>query len=234
VTVPVALSAVRAGYGPLEVLHGVDLQLASGTVTALLGANGAGKTTTLRVLAGTIPVPSGTIVWDGRPVEHLSTLERVRRGLVLITEERAVFPGLSVRDNLEAFAGAPLLTAGAGAAEPALAAVWDAFPVLRDRLGQRAGSLSGGEQQMLALARALLVPPRVLLLDEISTGLAPRVVDQLYEVVADLASRAQVTLLVEQYVGRALALAEVAYVLARGEVVFAGEPAELAESGLPV
>ncbi len=213
-----ALQGARAGYGPVEVLHGVDLAVPARGVTALLGHNGAGKTTVLRVLAGLLPLSAGSVRWDGADVSALPTYDRARRGLALLPDEHGVFATLSVRDNLALF--------GDGAdPDPALAV----FPALRDRLGQRAGSLSGGERQMLSLSRALLRPVQVLLLDELSRGLAPQVVTRLYDVVADLGRQpGRSVLLVEQYVGQALRLADIAYVLRRGEVAFAGEPGELA------
>ncbi len=212
-----SLEGVRAGYGPVEVLHGVDLAVPARGVTALLGHNGAGKTTALRVLAGLLPLSAGSVRWDGTDVSDLPTFDRARRGLALLPDEHGVFATLSVRDNLTMF--------GDGAdPEPALAA----FPVLRDRLGQRAGNLSGGERQMLSLSRALLHPAQILLLDELSRGLAPQVVARLYDVVADLGRQPdRSVLLVEQYVGQALRLADIAYVLRRGEIAFAGEPGEL-------
>jgi branched-chain amino acid transport system ATP-binding protein len=216
-SVRISLRGARAGYGPVEVLHGIDLAVPARGITALLGHNGAGKTTTLRVLAGLLPLTAGAVCWDGEDVSGLPAYDRVRRGLALLPDEHGVFATLSVRDNLAVFGDG-------GASDPALAV----FPVLRDRLGQRAGSLSGGERQMLSLSRALLRPAQVLLLDELSRGLAPQVVTRLYDVVADLAREpGRSVLLVEQYVGQALRLADIAYVLRRGEVAFVGEPGEL-------
>jgi branched-chain amino acid transport system ATP-binding protein len=217
------LAGVRAGYGAVEVLHGVDLRVPQGTLTALLGPNGAGKSTLLSVVAGLIPLRSGSVRWDGRDVSRMAPDARTRAGLVLVPERRGVFPELTVRENLAIFRGP---------AESDDVAI-NAFPVLGQRLEQRAGSLSGGEQQMLAMSRALLQQPSLLLLDEISFGLAPRVVRLLFEVVAELARSGTTVVLVEQYLSDALRLAEVVYVLARGDVVFAGEPAELAGRSLP-
>jgi branched-chain amino acid transport system ATP-binding protein len=212
---------VHAGYGPVEVLHGVDLQVPRGAVTALLGANGAGKTTTMAVISGTLPVRAGAVRWAGQVVNRVATYDRAHAGMVLIPEKRGIFPDLTVRDNLAIFAHG-------GPHDDDFTPAYDAFPVLRGRLAQGAGSLSGGEQQMLAMSRALLRKPRLLLLDEISFGLAPRITAQLFEVVAELARQDTTVLLVEQYLGEALRMADVVYVLARGEVAFAGEPAELA------
>jgi branched-chain amino acid transport system ATP-binding protein len=222
-TVELELQSVRAGYGAVEVLHGIDLAVPAGALTALLGPNGAGKTTLLSVLAGLLPLRAGRVIWGGADISHAPPDARARAGMALIPERRGVFPELSVRENLEIF------TPAGASAEVAL----EAFPVLGQRLGQRAGSLSGGEQQMLAMSRALLRNPRLLLLDEISFGLAPRVTRRLFDVVAELALGGATVVLVEQYLSDALRLADVVYVLARGEVAFAGEPAELTGRALP-
>jgi branched-chain amino acid transport system ATP-binding protein len=227
-SIELSLRDVRAGYGAVEVLHGVDMDIPQGTLTALLGPNGAGKTTLLSVIAGLLPLRGGELLWAGddgveRDLRTTPADARARAGMVLIPERRGIFAQLSVKENLEIFAGAGTDQ------EPA----FSAFPVLADRLSQRAGSLSGGEQQMLAMSRALLQHPRLLLLDEISLGLAPRVTRRLFDVVAELARSGTTVVLVEQYLSDALRLAEVVYVLARGDVVFAGEPAELAGRALP-
>lgn len=220
-----AMRDVRSGYGPVEVLHGVDLDIPATGVTALLGRNGAGKTTLLATLAGLVPVRSGQVLWGGADVTTWSTRDRSRAGMLLVPERRGVFPDLSVQQNLEVF------TRGAQEQERAAAAL-EAFPVLGERLAQRAGSLSGGEQQMLAMCRVLVQRPRLVLLDEVSFGLAPRIAHQLFDVVADLGRRSTVVL-VEQYVSEALRLADLVYVLDRGVVTFAGEPGELADGALP-
>jgi branched-chain amino acid transport system ATP-binding protein len=222
VTVELALRGARTGYGAVEVLHGIDLDVPTGRLTALLGPNGAGKTTLLSAIAGLLPL-HGTIRWRGLDLAGVAPDARARLGMLLIPERRGIFGSLSVQENLEVFAGRgkPL--------EPA----FEAFPVLGQRLTQQAGSLSGGEQQMLAMSRALLQSPRLLLLDEISFGLAPRVTRQLFEVVAGLARAGTTVVLVEQYLNDALRMADVVYVLARGEIAFAGEPAELAGRQLP-
>jgi branched-chain amino acid transport system ATP-binding protein len=223
VTIELSVRGLRAGYGAVEVLHGVDLDVPSGAVTALLGPNGAGKTTLLSVLAGLLRPTAGSLRWQDRDLVHLSPDARARDGLLLVPERRGIFATMTVRDNLEVFAGR---------GRPFDAAV-TAFPVLGERLRQLAGSLSGGEQQMLAMSRALLSTPQLLLLDEISIGLAPRVTRQLFDVVHDLAVAGTTVVLVEQYLSDALRLADVVYVLSRGEVAFAGEPAELAGRALP-
>jgi branched-chain amino acid transport system ATP-binding protein len=222
-TIELALREVRAGYGAVEVLHGLDLDVPAGALTALLGPNGAGKTTLLSVVAGLLPLQSGVITWAGRDLSRLPPDARARDGLLLVPERRGVFPALSVGDNLEIFAS------GARDHQPA----FDAFPVLAQRLTQQAGSLSGGEQQMLAMSRVLLRRPRLLLLDEISLGLAPRVARRLFDVVADLARDGTTVVLVEQYLSDALRLADTVYVLSRGALAFAGEPGELKGRTLP-
>ena len=221
--IELALQGVRAGYGAVEVLHGIDLDVPQGALTALLGPNGAGKTTLLSVVAGLHPLRSGHVSWGGVDVSRAAPDARARAGMTLIPERRGIFPELTVRENLDTFIGDD------GSDEVAL----EAFPVLAQRLTQRAGSLSGGEQQMLAMSRALLKNPRLLLLDEISFGLAPRVTRRLFDVVAELALSGTTVVLVEQYLSDALRLADIVYVLARGEVVFAGEPGELAGKTLP-
>jgi branched-chain amino acid transport system ATP-binding protein len=222
-SIELSLRGIRAGYGAVEVLHGIDLDVPAGALTALLGPNGAGKTTLLSVAAGLLPARSGRVVWAGRDVTAEPPDARARAGMALVPERRGIFGALSVRENLEIFAG------HGASFDVALAA----FPVLAERLGQRAGSLSGGEQQMLAMSRVMLRDPRLMLLDEISLGLAPRVTRRLFDVVGELARGGTTVLLVDQYLSDALRLADVVYVLARGEVAFAGEPGELAGRTLP-
>jgi branched-chain amino acid transport system ATP-binding protein len=221
--VELSLRGLRAGYGAVEVLHGIDVDVPAGALTALLGPNGAGKTTLLSVVAGLLPARAGQVVWGGHDISHLPPDARARAGLALVPERRGIFGELSVRENLEIFAGHGVTADAAFAA----------FPVLAERLGQRAGSLSGGEQQMLAMSRVLLRDPRLMLLDEISFGLAPRVTRRLFDVVAELARSGTTVLLVDQYLSHALRLADVVYVLARGSIAFAGEPGELAGRTLP-
>jgi branched-chain amino acid transport system ATP-binding protein len=213
------LLGVSAAYGETVVLRDVDLVVPSGTVCALVGANGAGKTSLLRAASGLLPFRSGAIRLDGEDISHVAPFERRARGLCHIPEGRGVFPNLSVRDNLRAFAKRDVDLACERAAE--------VFPVLGRRSAQLAGTLSGGEQQMLALARAYVTDPDYVLLDEVSMGLAPRIVEEIFEFLTHLASLGCALLVVEQYVQRALAMADFAYVLRKGEVVFAGEPGEI-------
>jgi branched-chain amino acid transport system ATP-binding protein len=217
----VELRGIRAAYGRIEVLHGVDLVVGAASVTAVLGPNGAGKTTTLRVLAGLHRPTAGDVLLAGRRVNGARSDDLARAGLVLIPEGRGVFPSLTVRENLRV----------ATHVGRTLADVEDAaytrFPQLGERRDQVAGTLSGGEQQMLALARGVASDPAVLLLDELSMGLAPKLVEGWYEEVAATAASGTSVVVVEQFARVALRVAEVAAVLVGGRVVAAGTPAEL-------
>ena len=206
------LRDVRAGYDGITVLHGVGLSVGAGQVVALLGPNGAGKSTTLRVAAGVHPLDSGRLLAGGRDVTGANPRDLARAGICLIPEGRGVFPNLSVRDNLlmMTFTGRPR----AEIEEIA----FGRFPVLARRAGQPAGTLSGGEQQMLALARGLATDPAVLLLDELSMGLAPLVVGRLYDHVAEIARQGVAVLVVEQFAAAVLGIADHAAVLIRGRV----------------
>lgn len=212
------LSGIRAAYDAITVLHGVDLSVRAGEVIALLGPNGAGKTTTLKVAAGVHPVADGELRLGGRTVNGADPRDLARAGVCLIPEGRGIFPNLTVRDNLlmMSFTGRPV----AEIEEIALAR----FPILAQRAGQTAGTLSGGEQQMLALARGLATDPAVLLLDELSMGLAPLVVERLYEQVAEIARQGVAVLIVEQFAAAVLDIADTAAVLVRGRVEHQGPP----------
>ncbi|MEX2294165.1 MAG: ABC transporter ATP-binding protein [Acidimicrobiales bacterium] len=228
-TMALELQDVRAGYGRIEVLHGVNLQVPAGSVVALLGPNGVGKTTTLRAISGSLPVSSGAIRLDGRRIDNRRASAIASRGLVLVPEGRGVFPALSVLDNLRvAHHSAPRSLAGPW--EEWLDSIVATFPRLGERLDQGAGSLSGGEQQMLAVCRALVGSPSVVMFDELSMGLAPLVVAELFERVAALRDAGRTIVMVEQYLTYALQLADICFVLAKGRVVWAGEPAELRNS----
>jgi branched-chain amino acid transport system ATP-binding protein len=219
------LRGVSAGYGRIEVIHDLDLVVPAGSVVALLGPNGAGKTTTLAAIAGTIPLMGGDLLLDGRSIRGLSTYERTRRGIVLVPEGRSVFPSLSVEDNLELVVRAA--TSNGPQRAERLAEVWEIFPRLAERREQRAGTLSGGEQQMLAMSRAFLSSARVLLLDEISMGLAPVLVESLFDAVHTLRDRGKTIVLVEQFLTYALQFADLCYVLGRGRVRFLGDAGEM-------
>jgi branched-chain amino acid transport system ATP-binding protein len=224
------LERIEAAYGRVRVLHDVSLAVPRGSVVALLGANGAGKTTTLRVISGVLPVTGGEIRIGGKAVTGLSAYEMTRRGVTLVPEGRGVFPTLTVAENLELAARAH---AGRSAAERSMAieSVVERFPVLARRRGQKAGTMSGGEQQMLALGRAFLSDAEVLLFDEISMGLAPLVVAELFEAVATLRDEGKTVLLVEQFLTYALGLADLCYVMAKGRIAFVGDPSEVRHGG---
>jgi branched-chain amino acid transport system ATP-binding protein len=219
----VELRGVRAAYGPIEVLHGVDLTLGAGEVLAVLGPNGAGKTTLLNVLAGLHPLSGGDVILAGRRVNAASATARARAGLCLIPEGRGVFPNLTVRENLRMAAGVARQAARSEVEEAAYAR----FPRLRDRRRQLAGTLSGGEQQMLALARGLATDPAVLVLDELSMGLAPLVVEELYGQVAGMAGAGVSVLVVEQFARVVMGVADRAALLTHGRVAAVGRPHEI-------
>ena len=214
------LAGVSAGYDGLAVLRGVDLVVPAGSIVALLGPNGAGKTTLLRTASGVLKPTSGRVFVAGRDVTGRAPNKRARAGLCLIPEGRGIFRSLTVRDNLR-------MLVPPWRADKSVDRALDAFPMLRQRLGQVAGTLSGGQQQMLALARTYLADPQVILLDEVSMGLAPKVVDEIFETLHDLARSGVALLLVEQYINRALEMADWVVLLDRGHVVFSGSPAGL-------
>ena len=216
------LEHVRAGYGDAEVLHDVDLAVPTGGVVALLGSNGAGKTTLLKVAAGILPPESGRILLDGERVEHMPAHDRARRGLCLVPEGRGIFRQLTVRENLAMYAGGRNVAA---AVEQAV----DAFPILGERLGQQAGTLSGGQQQMLAVSRAFVSDSSLILADELSVGLAPVIVEEIFEAVRKLVVQGRSLLIVEQYVDQVLSVADYAYILHKGRIAFVGEPHECAD-----
>jgi branched-chain amino acid transport system ATP-binding protein len=215
------LRSVRAAYDAVTVLHGVDLAVPAGQVVALLGPNGAGKTTTLRVAAGVHPVAGGQLLLAGRDMTGARPRDLARLGVCLIPEGRGVFPNLSIRDNLR------MMTFTGRSREQVEEFAYARFPVLGQHRTRAAGTLSGGEQQMLALARGLATDPAVLLLDELSMGLAPVVVSRLYEHVAEIAAQGVAVLLVEQFAAAALAISDHAAVLVRGQVARQGRPDEL-------
>jgi len=214
---------VRAGYGAIEVLHGVSLTVNRGEVLALLGPNGGGKSTTLKVCAGLLPALSGDLRLAGRSVAGVGADQLARLGLCTIPEGRGIFPNLTVHENL-------LMCTHTGAKLADIEAVaYDRFPRLADRRSQLAGTMSGGEQQMLAMSRALATDPAVLLLDELSMGLAPLIVGRLYEVVAQVAATGVSVLLVEQFARTVLGIADRAAIMLSGRVTRTGPPSELAD-----
>jgi len=217
------LVGVRAGYGPIEVLHGVDLAVPPGAVVALLGPNGGGKSTTLKVAAGLLTPTAGEVRLAGRAVNGASADSLARIGLCTIPEGRGIFPNLSVRENLW------MATQVGPSLDEVEAETYRRFPRLGERRNQLAGTLSGGEQQMLSLSRALATDPALLLLDELSMGLAPMVVSELYEIVGQVAAEGVSILIVEQFARTVLAIAHAAAIMLHGQVVRVGSPAELEE-----
>jgi branched-chain amino acid transport system ATP-binding protein len=215
------LRGVRAGYGAIEVLHGVDIDVRAGEVMAVLGPNGAGKTTTLKVLAGLHPLGGGDVWVAGRRVNGARPEDLARTGLCLIPEGRGIFPSLTVRENLRmaTYRGLPM--------RQVEEITYGRFPRLAERRGQMAGTLSGGEQQMLALARGLATDPAILVLDELSMGLAPIVVEQLYSQVADMARNGVSILVVEQFARVVLGVADRAAIMLNGRVTDIGTPVEI-------
>jgi branched-chain amino acid transport system ATP-binding protein len=214
---------VHAAYGRIEVLRGVDLLVPRGAVMALLGANGAGKTTLLRVISGLMPMTAGDIHLGGVHVSDASPDQLTRAGLTMVPEGRGVFPNLTVEENLwlASYSGLPV--------DKILTDAYGRFPRLKERRRQLAGSLSGGEQQMLSLARALSSDPALLLLDELSMGLAPLIVESLYDTVAEIAEHGVSILVVEQFASSALRVSDYAAVMQGGRIVETGEPGEISE-----
>ena len=214
---------LRAGYGETEVLSGISLDVEAGEIVTLVGRNGVGKTTTLRTITGALEPTAGTVRFDGQDVTGLSPVETARRGIALVPEERRVFPGLTVRENLAVGA----LGGGDSPYRRDVDSVLDTFENLRERQDNRGTDLSGGEQQMLSIARALVCGADLLLLDEPTEGLAPLVVERLADLVEELNEEGITVLLVEQNVAVALDLADRAFLLDQGGIVFEGTPADL-------
>ncbi len=217
---------LRGGYGRVEVLHGVDLQVHAGEIVALLGSNGAGKTTLNAIVCGLVPASGGRVSFDGADLTNRHYRDIVKAGLIQVPEGRRIFPNLSVRENLElgAFARARERRAAN------LERVFATFPRLAERTTQKAGTMSGGEQQMLAIGRGLMAEPRLLILDEPSLGLSPLLVEELFALVQRLHGDGLSVLLVEQNVAQSLAIAQRAVVLENGSPRFAGTPAQLLAS----
>jgi branched-chain amino acid transport system ATP-binding protein len=218
------LEGVDAFYGDLQALHAVSLEVRAGELMALVGANAAGKTTTLRVISGTLPARAGRVLFEGQDLAAMPAHLRVAQGIIQVPEGRRLFPFMTVNENLLLGAHAPQARAQQ---EASLDYVLRLFPVLKDRATQLAGSLSGGEQQMCAIGRALMARPRLLMLDEPTLGIAPVLVQRIFETVAAINRDGVTILLVEQNVRRALALAHRAVALENGRVVLAGPAREL-------
>jgi branched-chain amino acid transport system ATP-binding protein len=214
-------------YGHIEAIRDISFGVEEGTVATLIGANGAGKTTTLKTLSGLRRVRQGTVTFDGNDITHLPPYERVLMGISQSPEGRGCFPGMTVMENLDM--GAYVRKDRNSAAYRSdLDRVFDLFPRLKEREKQAAGSMSGGEQQMLAIGRALMAKPRLLLLDEPSMGLAPKLIQQIFSIVTEINSQGTTVLLVEQNAAQALKRAHTAHILETGEIVRSGTGAELA------
>jgi branched-chain amino acid transport system ATP-binding protein len=218
------VSGLAAGYGDGRVLFGVDFAVAAGEVVTLLGRNGMGKTTTLSAVMGILRAQGGTVRFEGAPIEHLPSHRIARLGLGLVPEGRQIFPNLTVRENLVATAA----TRGTGPGRWTLDSVLELFPGLRERLASLGGLLSGGEQQMLAIGRALMTNPRLLLLDEATEGLAPRIRGEIWRVLATLKTGGQAILVIDKNIAPMLRLADRHYILEKGRTVWSGTSAELA------
>jgi branched-chain amino acid transport system ATP-binding protein len=218
-----SIENVRSAYGRIEVLHGVTLHVEAGEIVTLIGANGAGKTTLLHAISGVQPITAGTIRFEGNPIEQRPAHVRVAFGISQVPEGRQLFEPLSVKDNLRLGAW----SRQDDGLEPALARVQMMFPMLKELWERPAGTLSGGQQQMLAIGRALMAKPRLLLLDEPSMGLAPNLVDHLLAVIRALKDDQLTILLVEQNARAALAIADRAYVMETGRITLSGSAAEI-------
>jgi branched-chain amino acid transport system ATP-binding protein len=218
------LENVHLAYGRIEALHGISLEVGEGEIVALIGANGAGKTSTMRAISGLRTVSQGRIRFAGEDITKLRADQRVRKGLCLAPEGRGIFPGMTVLENLDM--GAYTRTDRAATAED-LDRVYNLFPRLAERRRQAAGTLSGGEQQMLAIGRALMARPKLLLLDEPSMGLAPMLIQQIFSIIAEIAGQGTPILVVEQNAQQALSRAHRAYVMETGQIVNSGTGQEL-------
>ena len=214
---------LKSSYGRIEALHGVSIAVAAGEIVALLGANGAGKTTLIRAISGVQPIAAGRILFEGRPIERIPAYARVALGIAQVPEGRQLFAPLSVEDNLELGAW----TRRDIELDAELASIYELFPMLASRRRTAAAMLSGGQQQMLAIGRALMAKPRLLLLDEPSMGLAPMLVEQILDVVQGLKRAGLTVLLVEQNARAALAIADRGYVIETGRIAASGSAAQL-------
>ena len=218
------LVGVETFYGKVKALHGVSLEVLEGQLVCILGANGAGKSTILKTICGVAEPEYGTIHFDGHQINNLDTEEIIKKGISLVPENRRIFPELSVYENLSM---GGFLIKDKLKFEERFSEVVDKFPVLRDRSSQQAGTLSGGEQQMLAIGRALMLNPRLLLLDEPSLGLSPKLVEEIFTIIQDLHKSGVTILLVEQNVNYALKIADYGYVLTSGKIFLSGTYDEL-------
>jgi branched-chain amino acid transport system ATP-binding protein len=222
------LHSVSAGYAGADVIHGIDLTVQAGEIVTLVGANGAGKSTLVKTISGLVPARAGTIVFVGQRIEKHTTAARMRLGIVHVPEGRQIFSGLTVGENLRL--GAYLDRGATTDMGARLESVLARFPALRDRLDALAGNLSGGQQQMLAIGRGLMAAPKLLILDEPSLGLAPRLVDEMFDLVRGLRAQGLAILLSEQNAQMSLAIADRGYVIENGRVVLSGAGQELLQS----
>jgi branched-chain amino acid transport system ATP-binding protein len=217
------VQGLRGGYGAVEVLRGVDLEVQQGEIVALLGSNGAGKTTLNNVVCGIVPRAAGSVQFDGQDISSAHYREIVKTGLIQVPEGRKIFPNLSVLENLELGS----FTRARERRAQNLERVFDIFPRLKERITQLAGTMSGGEQQMLAIGRGLMAEPKLLILDEPSLGLSPLLVEEMFSLIKQLHADGLSILLVEQNVAQSLELAQRAYVMENGSVKFSGSAQEL-------
>ncbi len=218
------IKGLKVAYGGIQAVKGIDFEVRAGELVSLIGANGAGKTTTLKAITGMQPITDGQIVYQGRPVQGRGSHELVRQGLAMVPEGRGVFTRMTITENL--LMGAYIRRDKKGI-ETDIERVFAIFPRLKERRDQLAGTMSGGEQQMLAMGRAMMCNPKLLLLDEPSMGLSPIMVDKIFEVVSDIAGQGVTILLVEQNAKRALQLAQRGYVMDSGTVSMAGSASDL-------
>ncbi|KIU16393.1 ABC transporter ATP-binding protein [Mycolicibacterium llatzerense] len=217
---------VSVHYGRIQALHGVSLQVHQGELVTLLGSNGAGKTTMMRALSGLLPLSSGSVWFDGEDISKMKAHRRVTAGLIQAPEGRGIFPGMTIIENLEMGCYGRKFASKAEYRER-LDWVLETFPRLAERRSQAGGTLSGGEQQMLAIGRALMARPRVLLLDEPSMGLAPKVISQIFHIISEINSQGTTVLLVEQNAQQALSRSDRAYILETGRITHEGVAREL-------
>ncbi len=216
---------LHVSYGKIKAIKGISLEVGSGEIVTLVGANGAGKTTLLKTISGILSPAAGAITYQGKPLEHIKPFERVVEGICQAPEGRGIFPGMTVLENLEM--GKFSRTTAKSEMEDDISMVYDLFPRLKERATQLGGTLSGGEQQMLAIGRALMSRPRLLLLDEPSMGLAPKFIAQIFEIIQEIKKQEVTILLVEQNAAKALSVADRAYVLETGSITMQGTGQEL-------
>lgn len=218
------VSNLEAGYGNIQILRKLSFEVKQGELVSILGTNGAGKTTTLRVISGLIPIWSGEIYFDGKPLHKKSTEHIVKSGLIQVPEDRKLFTDMTVLENLELGAFTPESRKNM---KRNIDYCFELFPILKERESQLAGTMSGGQQQMLAIGRALMAEPKLLILDEPSIGLSPLLTKQVFDIISEIKNNGVTVLLVEQNVNQALALADRGYVIENGEIVIEGDAKDL-------